>query len=276
MNSLLTRTISGAVFVAVMLAATLWHPVAFGAVFALVTAVMTAEYLHLTLGSRHRFRQVLVTLESFLIFAAAFCIKWGISGYRTALLILPVPLFLFILQLYNRSREDYLDLPFLLTPLCYIAVPFSITNLFWSGDADTFDASLLLSLLIMLWSSDVGAYIFGSLFGQKNGHRLFPSVSPKKSWEGFFGGMLTCIGAGLLLERTAMLDFGYAHAVVLGLLVSGFGTWGDLVESQLKRNFGAKDSGRIMPGHGGLLDRFDGALTAFPAAALYMALTGLI
>lgn len=276
MNSLLTRTISGAVFVAVMLAATLWHPGAFGAVFAFVTAVMTAEYLHITLGGRHRIAQALVILESILIFAAAFCVKWGICGYRAAFLALPVPLVLFIRQLYSRSREDYKDLPFLLTPICYIAVPFSLTNLFWSGDTDTFDASLLLSLLIMLWSSDVGAYVFGSLFGQKNGHRLFPSVSPKKSWEGFFGGTLSCIGTGIVLQRTGMLDFGYVHSAVLGLLVSGFGTWGDLVESQLKRNFGVKDSGRIMPGHGGLLDRFDGALTAFPAAALYMVLTGLI
>lgn len=124
--------------------------------------------------------------------------------------------------------------------------------------------------MIILWSSDVGAYIFGMTFGQKHGHKLFPSISPKKSWEGYWGSLFTSLLAGYLLYRFSLLPTGIAHALVIALIINIFGTLGDLAESQLKRHFGVKDAGKIMPGHGGLLDRFDGAILSFPVAIAYL------
>ena len=129
--------------------------------------------------------------------------------------------------------------------------------------------------MIIIWSSDVGAYLFGMAFGQKHGHKLFPSISPKKSWEGYFGGLALSLAAGWCVGYFSMVDYPWYHCLILALLVNISSTIGDLVESQLKRNFGVKDAGSIMPGHGGLLDRFDGALLAFPVSVLYITLSEL-
>ena len=129
-----------------------------------------------------------------------------------------------------------------------------------------------LSLFIFLWSSDTGAYCFGSLFGK---HRLFPRISPKKSWEGSIGGAVVAIVASQIIatfipytEQLTQLSSRLAWGGLAAIIVI-FGTWGDLVESLLKRKLGIKDSGNIIPGHGGMLDRFDSSLMAIPAAVVY-------
>ena len=135
--------------------------------------------------------------------------------------------------------------------------------------------ALIYTAILFSKESDVGAYLFGMAFGQKHGHKLFPSISPKKSWEGYFGGLALSLAAGWCTGYFHLIDFPWYHCLILALLVNISSTIGDLVESQLKRNFGVKDAGRIMPGHGGLLDRFDGALLAFPVSVLYITLSGL-
>ena len=134
---------------------------------------------------------------------------------------------------------------------------------------------LVMNVPMMLFLT-VGAYLFGRAFGQKNGHKLFPSVSPKKSWEGYIGSLFVSAVVAFYLAKFDVLPFKMIHSVILALIINVFGTLGDLVESQLKRNFDVKDSGKIMPGHGGLLDRFDGALIAFPMAIAYIYIFGLI
>ena len=133
-----------------------------------------------------------------------------------------------------------------------------------------FRGGILLGFFIILWASDVGAYCFGCTMGRM-GPRLFPSVSPKKSWIGSIGGTACAIGAAALIHSfTELFPFSSADSLIIGALISIGGGFGDLVESQLKRNFGVKDSGSIMPGHGGMLDRFDGALIGFPMAIIYL------
>ena len=136
----------------------------------------------------------------------------------------------------------------------------------------TFDYLLPLSIFIFLWANDTGAYLSGSLFGKL---KLFPRISPKKSWEGSIGGgILVLIIAGVIGyyansgNNTHLLSM--PEWIGLGLVVVIFGTWGDLVESLLKRTIGIKDSGNILPGHGGILDRFDSSLLAIPAATVYL------
>ena len=157
----------------------------------------------------------------------------------------------------------------------YIALPFALTNLIVFTPDGGFNGRVLLAVMIIIWSSDVGAYLSGMTFGQRHGHKLFPSISPKKSWEGYFGGLFLSLAAGWCVGYFSMVDYPWYHCLILALLVNISSTIGDLVESQLKRNFGVKDAGRIMPGHGGLLDRFDGALLAFPVSVLYITLSGL-
>lgn len=156
---------------------------------------------------------------------------------------------------------------------CWIPyIILSVAVLFFLGfPGGEFSGKLLLAFFIMIWSSDVGAFCVGSLLGQKAGSRkLAPSISPNKSWVGFWGGLVFTVAAGVILHYTGMLAFPVVHCVVLAVIVHCFGVCGDLMESALKRYCGVKDSGNLIPGHGGLLDRFDSTLLAVPAGALYL------
>lgn len=158
----------------------------------------------------------------------------------------------------------------------YIALPFSMINILafeysaFDGQIH-YDMLLPLSIFIFLWTNDTGAYCSGSLFGK---HKLFPRISPAKSWEGSIGGGIFVLIAAAVIGYLA--NDGEAHRLSiagwmgLGLIVVFFGTWGDLVESLFKRTLGVKDSGTLLPGHGGMLDRFDSSLMAIPAAVIYL------
>lgn len=270
MKSLLTRTVSGIVFLAVMLGALLWTPMAFGAVFSFIVAVMMGEYLHISLGKTHIIGQVLSIVTGVLLFLGVFLIK-GYGMDPSYLFFLTMPLAgILISVLFEKESGTYQNYPYLLGSILYIALPFTLINFISFPGEGKFDGMTVLSLMIILWSSDVGAYIFGMTFGQKHGHKLFPSISPKKSWEGYFGSLFTSLLAGFLLSHFFIFSVSYVHALIIALIINIFGTLGDLAESQLKRHFGVKDAGKIMPGHGGLLDRFDGAILAFPVAIAYL------
>ena len=135
----------------------------------------------------------------------------------------------------------------------------------------------MLSLFILIWMSDVGAYCVGTALGQRpDARKLAPSISPKKSWWGFWGGVFFCVAAAVGLHFLTWLPFGLLHCIALGVIVSVAGVCGDLFESMWKRHFGVKDSGNCIPGHGGMLDRFDSSLVAIPLACVYLTLTGLL
>lgn len=153
----------------------------------------------------------------------------------------------------------------------YIALPVGIMSMFYTFPDGKF---LLLAMFIMIWLNDTGAFCVGSLFGK---HRLFPRISPKKSWEGFAGGVIFAIASAFMFKYAFPQYFesvSLAGLCGLGAVVGAFATWGDLVESLIKRTLGVKDSGTILPGHGGILDRIDSLLLVVPASVLY--LTALI
>ena len=144
-------------------------------------------------------------------------------------------------------------------------------------DGDVFDGWLLLSFFIIIWASDVGAYCVGTLLGQKSDSRkLAPAISPKKSWWGVAGGVVLGIGASALLSYLTWMPFPMIHCLALGFLVSAAGITGDLFESMWKRHFHVKDSGSLIPGHGGMLDRIDSSLVAIPLAYVYLLAFSLI
>jgi phosphatidate cytidylyltransferase len=127
-----------------------------------------------------------------------------------------------------------------------------------------------------VWASDVGAYLFGITLGQKYGNKLFPSISPKKSWIGFWGGVFTAVVVAVLLQKFGILNFSMFHSMILAVLINVASVYGDLIESQWKRHYNVKDSGNLIPGHGGLLDRFDSALVAIPVGVIYLVVTNLL
>ena len=193
--------------------------------------------------------------------------------------------FVFIHEIYAQHNRPFHNIAYTFLGLIYIALPFSLLSflvfdihekmqpvftldgkedilnfLLQPGYAIDYSPGVLLGVFVLIWMYDTGAYLSGMLFGK---HRLMPRISPKKTWEGLVGGAVVALGTGLVVARY-FKDMGVVEWMLLVFVVVVFGTLGDLSESLLKRRIGLKDSGHILPGHGGFLDRFDSFLLIIP------------
>lgn len=276
MKTLLIRTLSGLVFLAIMVAGITIHPLAFGALAVVVMAVGLNEFFRFSIGTRFIFAQKMALLAA----VTFLTLNIGVEGYGLpsgwlSLTLLPLIL-IPISCIFLSSFEEINKIAYVFTALLYIALPIGLSPKLCFHDG-LFDGSLLLSLFIIIWASDTGAYVIGTAFGQRpNCRRLAPVISPKKSWWGFWGSIVFGVIAGLVLSEIGYLQFSILHACVLGLIISVGATFGDLFESLWKRHFGIKDSGDFIPGHGGILDRFDSSLVAIPLASVYIVIIQLI
>lgn len=281
MNNTIVRSLSGVVFLLLIIGSLLLTPGLYLFLILCAVVIMTWEFITISTANSLIISSRLAMFLSALIYTVITLYFKGIIEPNWLWLIAPLFLLLPISLLFESGHElaqergELAKGGFLLVAPLYTSLPFAVTGAILFNSAGEFDPKLMLSLFLLLWSCDVGAYIFGMLFGQKNGHKLYPSVSPKKSWEGFFGGLVSALTASLLLFKFDLLTINLLHIFVVTLIVFIFSVVGDLFESLFKRHFGVKDSGSIMPGHGGLLDRFDGALFAFPAAIAYIKLIQL-
>lgn len=276
MNNLLKRTLVGIVFLVVMVFGIIWDRMLFGCLFLLVLYFSMREYYEVSLGGRFRLGSRIGILAGASAFVALACVRfWGMSW---SLLLVPLGFVLLIplAALLFSDNENYGDVGIIYGGLVYIALPVSLSP-FIVMDGNVFDGWLLLSLFILVWLSDVGAYCIGSLLGQKpDSAKLAPGISPKKSWWGFWGGIILSMAGAVVLQRLGWFSFSVWHSLAVGLIVSVGGVCGDLYESMWKRHFHVKDSGNIIPGHGGMLDRFDSSLVAIPLACVYLAAFGLL
>lgn len=206
------------------------------------------------------------------LFAATFGYTEKELGAWIFLPYLLILIYLMVVALYEKGKNPLTHWSMLLFGQAYCAGSFSLLNgLAYKSELIEGLAPMpifILALFVLIWLNDTGAYLIGSMLGK---HRLFARISPKKSWEGFFGGLAVAVLGSQLL---AALDPLYSHLQWMGLaiVVVAFGTWGDLIESLLKRTIGVKDSGNLLPGHGGMLDRFDSLLLAAPASYIYIEL----
>lgn len=276
MSNLLTRTISGIVFLAIVITALLLNRFLFAAVLVFVLIVMLHEFYTITMGNRFMVPRILAFLTATVLFVVTFLVRSeGISVQWLALAAVPM-LAMMGSSIHFMTKENFSSFAFLYAGLLYIALPLAGSNLIVIDNGE-FNGLPLLCFLILIWTSDVGAYLFGVGFGQKPGRKkLCPSISPKKSWVGFWGGFFTTILAGVILGLTGLFDYPIIHCIILSAIMNVAAVYGDLFESQWKRCFDVKDSGNIMPGHGGLLDRFDSAIVAIPAGVLYLLAVGLL
>jgi len=275
MNNFWTRTVAGVVFIAVVLAGLLIDKWLFAAMMVFITVVMLHEFYAMTLGERIRKSRMLAIITGGLLFCLVFLVNTGtLPVAYVALSIFPL-MCIMASSLYMKETEDFRLYPYIYTGLLYIAIPMAFSNYLAFDHEGAFSGLLLLGFLCIIWGSDVGAYCVGSLFGKK-GEKMCPEISPKKSWAGFWGGMGFAALVGVLLSVFGLFDFPWYHALILAVIMHIAGVYGDLFESRWKRICEIKDSGKIIPGHGGLLDRFDSALFAVPAGALYLLLTGLL
>ena len=276
MNDLLKRTLSGIIFLALMVAGMLLHPAAFGVLFLVVLYMAMKEFLHITMGERRRLQQRLAMLAG----AAAYILSVGICFYgiefKWLAVVIPLVFLIPLSELFAASHEGVEDLAYAYLSIVYIAFPLCLTPFIVSAGGD-FRGYVLLNFFIIIWCADVGSYGIGTLFGQKpKSRKLAPSISPKKSWWGFWGGIVLGVAGAFILYLVGWLEYPLVHCLVLGAIIPTAGVCGDLFESLWKRRFGFKDSGNCIPGHGGMLDRFDSSLFAIPAAFAYLILFGLL
>ena len=275
-GNLIVRSITGVLFVAAIVTCFL-DAMAMEMLFAIVTGLTMWEYGGLVNGVRG------VTVNRFISTVAGVYLFLAVGGFcsglvQTGAVFIPYLLtlvYLFVSELYAKNENAVNDWAYTMLGQMYVALPLSMINVLAFNAATDgsirFNYIIPLSIFIFLWTNDTGAYCTGSLIGR---HKLFPRVSPAKSWEGSIGGAVLVMAASWIVGTYA-IDHGADVLTVpqwlgLGLVVVVFGTWGDLVESLFKRTLGIKDSGMILPGHGGMLDRFDSSLMAMPAAVVYL------
>ena len=277
-KNLIIRAITGAVFVAIMVVGISFRPDVMILLFAAITGLTIWEFTGLVNQSEN------VAVNRFISTAAGIYFFLAVAGYCSGLTpsaafvpYLLTVVYLLVSELYLKQTNPINNWAYTMLSQMYIALPFSMINVLAfrsTPDGNVTFEWLPLSLFIFLWTNDTGAYCSGSLLGR---HKLFPRISPGKSWEGSIGGAVFVMIAAAIIY---FLNVGQTDGLVagmplwqwlgLGLVVVVFGTWGDLVESLFKRTLGIKDSGNILPGHGGMLDRFDSSLMAIPAAVVYL------
>lgn len=259
-----------------MLAAFLTTKYVFGAVMLLALVIMMREFLKMTCGKDYWFSQILSILAGATLFSLIYLYK-GFNFPGRLVILAFVPVFvLMINSLYVKDKSRFDKFSNLYTALMYIAVPWSLLNFAVFNAEGDFSGILLLCFFAIIWGTDVGAYLFGITLGQKYGKKLFPSISPKKSWIGFWGGLFTAVLVAVGLHYLGIFTFDLKHCICMALILSVTGVYGDLIESQWKRHYEVKDSGTIIPGHGGLLDRFDSALIAIPIGIIYLVVMNVL
>ena len=277
-SNFIQRAITGILFVAILIGCILYNSLSFVILFTIISALTILEFASLV----NRIEGVKINLPitalgGAYLFLAFYGYNTDIAGSEIFIPYLLLLIYLFVSELYLKKEHPINNWAYSMFSQVYVALPFALLNVLafqYNSGAAAIEYNFIFPLVIFvfLWLSDTGAYCVGSLLGK---HRLFERISPKKSWEGSIGGGIVAIAS----------SFAFAHYfpyltlpqwIGLALVTVVFGTWGDLTESLFKRQLNIKDSGQILPGHGGMLDRFDSALIAIPASVVYLAVVAML
>lgn len=271
MKNLIVRSLSGAVYVALIVCSILFGGYwAFPALCCVFTFIGIMEFQKMAqddfyASPRTLFVDLLIGISLPAIVGLYFADEMtAFLAYAAIAMLFVFVMLRFVMQLYCHREDSLRHIAYSIMSVVYVAVPmaFAVLMLFFSP-------AWLLLMFVMIWLNDTGAFIVGSALGS---HHLFKRHSPKKSWEGFFGGLAFCIAAGYLAKALFPYVFVYQSAQTLalfGAVVSIMSTWGDLFESMIKRTVGVKDSGTLIPGHGGILDRIDSLLFVAPSTVFF-------
>ena len=274
LKNLMVRTLSGVILAVVVLGAIAWSQWSFGVLLALLLVVGMTEFYTLAEAQGAAPQRAIGLIAGLVLLALNFAFvsddieilgranRSFSGGLAFMLLLLPV---MFICELFRRRENPVANIAATLLGVVYVALPFSLMCYFPIIASEVWSPAVMIFYIFIIWANDVFAYLVGMSIGR---HRLCERLSPKKSWEGFFGGVIGAVAMGLVAAR--VLDGGSAAWAGLALVASITGVLGDLVESMFKRAAGVKDSGRLIPGHGGVLDRFDAMLLSAPFVFVYM------
>lgn len=285
LKTLGTRTLTAVVFVAVLLGCIMGGFLSFTALFFAVSVWGLYEFYQLAEKLGAKPYKAVGMISGALLFAyfAFRNTRYGYTSGNYLSLVIAFAFLIFITGLFDKKQNTVLNIAYTLMGIVYAVIPFVLllhisctdefhgfcgTNMTWYTCLSTYNYHYVLGIILLIWASDTGAYLVGSLIGK---NKLYERISPGKTWEGSIGAAILNIGCAYVISLW-FPELAFVHWAVISVLVSIFGTIGDLVESMLKRQAGVKDSGRIMPGHGGILDRFDSLLFVSPFIYAYLKL----
>ena len=280
MGNLIRRTFTG-IFIVIFVLGGFWlHPVSFFLTGLMLLLGTQYEYYLLIRSTGIRPQLVTGIFTGLSAYCISTLIASGVIKMNWFLVLIPLISVILVIELYRKQESPFDSLAHTFFSVLYTAVPFSLfpfsafshsgLDSILSHGGITFSPGIVVGFFILLWANDTGAYLIGISFGR---HRLMERISPKKSWEGFFGGVIiTALAAWFLSGWLGVINS--TGWIIVSVIISIAGTYGDLIESMLKRSLGVKDSGAIMPGHGGFLDRFDSVIISFPMVYLYISLFG--
>ena len=271
MSNLATRTITGIVLVVMVIAAIISGQYLFSALFLIFTMIGLLEFYTLVEKAKvfpnkpaGIFAGIILFVSNALVALNILDVQWLLLNFLSIFII-------FLLELYRNNPNPFTNIAFTFFGLLYVAVPFSLLNYFPNPGflPGVYHSSLLLGFFFLVWINETGAYVIGSAIGR---HKLFERVSPNKTWEGAAGGGLLALLTALLISQY-YVNINFGDWLIIALIVIVFGSYGDLFESMFKRSVNIKDSGSLLPGHGGVLDRFDGVFIAAPFVFVYLLMT---
>lgn len=265
MNNFFKRTLTAGAFVAVLLGCTFYNQISFSVLFLVITVLGLMEFYSLAEKANAKPLKIIGTSIGALFFAFNSTVCMSVFKYQVLLVFIPLIFLVFIVELFLKKENPFTNISFTILGILYVALPFSLLNyiLTYGGN---YSHEILFGIFFILWSNDSGAYLAGVTMGK---HKIFPRVSPKKSWEGSIGGTLASFLVAYIISGwytgIHLIDW-----MIIAAILVVMGTLGDFVESLFKRSVDIKDSGNLLPGHGGILDRFDSLSMAIPFVFTYL------
>lgn len=264
-NNLGQRVIVGLAGVLVIFLAIIWSPWSYFALFFLVSTITLMEFYQLVRTNGSNPLPIIGISVGILVYTIPFLNQMKLVSSITYLAIFPAFAMIFIAMLYVRNPKPFSDIAYTILGIVYIAVPMALMHVIAFSNG-SFNYEIVIGILLLTWAADTGAYFIGSRFGRT---KLFERISPKKTWEGVAGGAALSLAIAVGLANIFEV-FPLWKWIVTSVLIVVAGTYGDLAESLFKREIKIKDSGKILPGHGGFLDRFDALLLALPFIAIFL------
>jgi|AntAceMinimDraft_16_1070373.scaffolds.fasta_scaffold03360_4 phosphatidate cytidylyltransferase len=268
LNNFVSRSITGVLFVAFIVGSIILNKYIFSSLFLIITILGLLEFYKLAEKDNIKPQKLTGILIACVFYISNLLLSENFIENKIFLINIPLLFLIFVAELYRKEKNSFTNIAYTLLGIIYIALPFSLLNYFFNPKFITGEThiNIILGFFLLVWTNDTAAYILGSKFGK---HKLFEKISPKKTWEGFIGGAVF----SFILAYAISLYFGefcLIQWLIIDFIIIVAGIFGDLTESLFKRNLNCKDSGKILPGHGGILDRFDSVLLASPFVFTYI------
>jgi phosphatidate cytidylyltransferase len=263
MSNFIQRAITGLLFSAIVVGSIIAHPLVYAAIFMIVIAIGIKEFKQMVDDDFSRLHYKSALLISLFLYLYTLAVHLYGAETKWITLLIPLIWWPFLYELFSGNQKPFRNIALTFLGIIYVALPVTSLHLLVFKDG-IYNFIPLLCFFILVWVNDSGAYLVGVNFGR---HKLYERISPKKTIEGFVGGITATVIVAIVISRFSSYGNIYLW-IISALVISIFGTAGDLIESMLKRSQNCKDSGRFLPGHGGMLDRFDAALFAAPMVSM--------